>query len=37
MIGEGFIKDGEAVAVGVGTGVVLDDEGAVRVLIDIEG
>jgi hypothetical protein len=37
MIGEVFINDGEAVAVGVGTGVVLDDEGAVRVLIDIEG
>jgi hypothetical protein len=37
MIGEAFVNDGEAVAVGVGTGVLLDDEGAVRVFMDIEG
>ena len=37
MIGEAFIKEGEAVAVGVGTGVLLDEEGAVRVVVVIEG
>jgi hypothetical protein len=37
MIGEAFVNDGEVVAVGVGTGVLFDDEGAVRVLMDIEG
>lgn len=36
-MGEAFIKEGEAVAVGVGTGVLLDEEGAVRVVVVIEG
>lgn len=36
-IGEAFVNDGEEVAVGVGTGVLLDDEGAVRVVMDIDG
>ena len=37
MIGEAFINEGDAVAVGVGTGVLLDDEGAVREVVDIDG
>lgn len=37
MMGEALVKDGEEVAVGVGTGVLLEDEGAVRVVMEIEG
>jgi hypothetical protein len=37
MIGDAFVNEGEAVAVGVGIGVVLDDGGAVRVVMEIEG
>ena len=37
MIGETFGKEGEAVVVGVGRGVLLDDEGAVREVVDIDG
>jgi len=36
-IGEAFANDGEEVAVGVGIGVLLDEGGAVRVVMDIDG
>lgn len=36
-IGDAFVNEGDEVAVGVGTGVLLEDEGAVRVVMDIEG
>ena len=37
MTGEAFVNDGDVVVVGVGTGVLLDDEGAVRDVVDIDG
>jgi hypothetical protein len=37
MTGEAFVNDGDVVVVGVGTGVLLDDEGAVREAVDIDG
>jgi hypothetical protein len=37
MTGETFVNDGDVVAVGVGMGVLLDDEGAVREVVVIDG
>jgi hypothetical protein len=37
MTGETFVNDGDVVAVGVGMGVLLVDEGAVREVVDMDG
>ena len=37
MTGEAFVNGGDVAVVGVGMGVLLDDEGAVREAVDIDG